>query len=158
MEPVGRFGLAFGRLLHRHAERLDQLAVLHARGTGRLAGAAVEAQLQVPAHFAGQLQAAIGHRAHQIDAAARAVVLVPQLHIRRAAGRAQAAVDAIEKQLVVDARARVALGLRGRRMIGSASRGAGRLMGVGRIGSQGGQPLGTGGGSFFQSCFAHDAP
>ena len=52
-----------------------------------------------------QRQPAVGHRPHQIDAAARAVVLVAQFEIRRAGRRTQPAVDAVEKQLVVDPRA-----------------------------------------------------
>ena len=53
-------------LFHRHAKRLDQLAVLHARGAGRLAGAAVEARLEVPPHVAAQRQPGVGDGAHQI--------------------------------------------------------------------------------------------
>ena len=41
---------AGGRLLKRDFERLDQLAVLHAGRTGRFARAAIEAEIQVPAH------------------------------------------------------------------------------------------------------------
>ena len=39
------------------AERLDQLAVLHAGRTGRLAGPAVEAQVEVAAHLVVELRA-----------------------------------------------------------------------------------------------------
>ena len=49
-----------------------------------------------------QLQPAVGDGPHQVDAAARAVVLVARLDVRRARGRAQAAVDAVEQQLVVE--------------------------------------------------------
>ena len=88
--------------IHRHAERLDQLAVLHAGGARRFARPAIEAQLQVPPHAVVQLQLAVGHAAHQIDAPARAVVLVARLDVRRARRRAQPAVDAVEQQLVVE--------------------------------------------------------
>ena len=39
--------LASSAVGHRDAERLDELAVLHAGGAGRFAGAAVEAELEV---------------------------------------------------------------------------------------------------------------
>ena len=59
----------------------------------------------MPPHVVAQLQPAVADRPHQIDAAAGAVVLVARFDVRRARGRAQAAVDAVEKQLVVDRRA-----------------------------------------------------
>ena len=92
--PVGR--------VHRHAEWLDELAVLHAGGARRFARAAIEAQLEMPAHAVVELELAIGHAAHEIDAAARALVLVARFDVRRTRGRAQAAVDAVEQQLVVE--------------------------------------------------------
>ena len=91
-----------GSGVHRHAERLDELAVLHAGRAGGFAGAAIEAQLQMAANAVVELQLAVGDPAHQVDAAARAVVLVAQLDVRRARGGTQAAVDAVQKQLVVE--------------------------------------------------------
>ena len=58
-----------------------------------------------------EFQPAVGHAAHQIDAAARAVVLVARFDVRRAGRRAQSAMDAVEQQLVVEGRA----GIGGRR-------------------------------------------
>ena len=95
-------------VLHRQAERLDQPAVVHARGAGRLARPAVEAQLQMPLERPVGFEPAVGHQPHQVDPAARAVVLVAQFGVRRARRRTQAAVDAVEKQVVVDGAARAA--------------------------------------------------
>src|SRR5262249_26439535 len=64
---------------------------------------AVEAQVEVAAHVGVHLQLAVGDRAHQVDAAARAVGLVAQLDVGGAGGRTQAAVDTIKEQFVVDA-------------------------------------------------------
>ena len=47
-------------------------------------------------------QPAVGHRAHQVDAPARAVVLVARLDVGRAARGAEAAVDAVLEEPVVD--------------------------------------------------------
>ena len=54
-------------------------------------------------HRRVKLDAPIGDGAHQIDAPARAVVFVAQLDVSRARGRTQAAMDAVEKQFVIDA-------------------------------------------------------
>ncbi len=89
-------------LLHVNAKRLDQLAVLHAGRAGRLARPAIQAQIEMAFHLRIQLHPAIDHRSHQIDAAARTVVLIAQLHVGRTCGGAQAAMDAVEKQLVID--------------------------------------------------------
>ena len=51
--------------------------------------------------------AAVGHHPHQLDAAARAVVLVAQLGEGRATRRTQPAVNAAQEQIVADARGRV---------------------------------------------------
>ncbi len=84
-------------LLHRHAEGLDQLAILHARWAGRFAAAAIQAQLQMPPHIVRQRQPAVGHAAHQIDSPARAVVFVAGLQIRGTRRSAKPAMDAIQK-------------------------------------------------------------
>ena len=54
--------------------------------------------------------AAVGHHPHQLDAAARAVVLVAHLGERRTTRRTQPAVNAAQEQIVADARGRVRLG------------------------------------------------
>ena len=103
-ETSRRFLPVVAGLLHRHAKRLDQLAVLHARGAGRLAGPAVEAQLQVPPHFVRQ-----SSRPSVTPASDRCVRAGCRSRCRsrhRWAGRrAQPAMDAVEKQLIVDRRA-----------------------------------------------------
>ena len=91
-----------GRSGHRDLERLDDLAVLHAGGAGRLAGPAVEAEVEVLADPLGHGEAAVGDAAHQVNAAARAVVLVAGLDVGRAGGRAEAAMDAVLEEAVVD--------------------------------------------------------
>ncbi len=65
-----------GAFLHRHAEGFDQPAVLHAGRTGGFTSAAIEAEIQVPAHLRCQLEPAIGHGPHQVDSPAGTVVLV----------------------------------------------------------------------------------
>jgi hypothetical protein len=132
MKPIVRFAL-FARALHGHAERLDQLAVLHARRARRLAGPAIQAQFQMPPHFVIELQPAIGHRTHQVDPAARAVVFVAQFGIRRAGGGTQAAVHAVQEQLVIDAGARIWVGVRRGRTVRRCGGGAGNEMGLGRL-------------------------
>src|SRR5207248_2447131 len=80
-------------LLERDLERLDDPAVLDPRRTGRLAGPAVQAELQVLADARPHLEPAVGDRAHQVDPAARTVILVAGLEVRRTARRAQTAMD-----------------------------------------------------------------
>src|SRR5262249_58506633 len=75
-------------------------AVLHAGGAGRLAGPALQAQVEVFAPLGGQLGAAVGARPPQVDAAAGAVVLVAGLDVGRAGGQAQTAVDGGAERLV----------------------------------------------------------
>ena len=87
---------------HRDAKRLDQLAVLHAGGTGGFAGAAIEAELEMPLDARRELQPPVGDGPHQVDAAARTIVLVASFDVRRAGRRAEAAVDAVEQQVVVE--------------------------------------------------------
>ena len=101
-EPVERRSIRAVGLLDRQAERLDQPAVADARGAGRFARAAIEAQFQVAAHRGRSAAAAFGHQPHQLDAAARAVVLVAQLGVGRASRRAQSAVDARRQELRIE--------------------------------------------------------
>ena len=90
------------------ARGFEQLAVLHARRADALAGAAAEAALDVARERAGlYAQPPLLDRAHQVDAPARAVVLVARLHVGRAGFEAQPAVDAREQlALLGDQRAR----------------------------------------------------
>ncbi len=99
VEPLGRAGVA---LVHGQPKGLDQPPVLHARRTRRLAGPAIQAEIQVAPKPPGDAQLAFGDQAHQVDSAAGAVVFVAQLGVRRARGRAQPAVHALEEQAVLD--------------------------------------------------------
>jgi len=94
---------------HFQAERLDQPAVLDARGTRRLARSAIQAEFQVAAYPAGQGCPAVGHHPHHLDPAAGPVVLVAAFGVRRTGRRAQAAMHALEEQLAVDPRRQVAV-------------------------------------------------
>ena len=51
-------------------------------------------------HLFRKVQTPIHHGTHQVDAAARAVIFVAGFHVRWAGGRAQAAMDAVEKPFV----------------------------------------------------------
>ena len=57
------------------------------------------------AHFRRQLGPAVGHGAPEIDAAARAVVLVAGFDVGRARRQAEAAVDAVHEKFIVDGHA-----------------------------------------------------
>ena len=61
----------------------------------------------MPLHAIGQPAAAVGHHPHQLDAAAGPVVLVAKLAERRATRRTQSAMNAMQEQIVIDARGRV---------------------------------------------------
>ena len=67
VKPVAAFCRRVAGLFHRHAEWFDQLAVLHARRTGRLASPAIEAKFQMPANFADSTPAAVRHGSHQVN-------------------------------------------------------------------------------------------
>jgi hypothetical protein len=87
------------RVLHRLARPFEQLAEAHARGTGRLAGAAAEAQVGLLGQgFEGK--APLGDAAHQVDAPARRRALAARLAVGRAVREAKTAVDAVECPLV----------------------------------------------------------
>ena len=81
-------------LLDERTRRLDQRAVRHAGRTRGLAGAAAEAEIEMPDHLRRRLEPAVLERAHQVDAAARRVRLGAELDVRRAGGQAEPAVDA----------------------------------------------------------------
>ena len=103
-------------LFDGQAERLDQAAVFHARGASRFARPAIETHVEMPPHAVGEPAAAIGHHSHQLDAAARAVVLIAKLGERRATRRTQPAVNASQEQIVIDSRGRVG-GIRFERVV-----------------------------------------
>ena len=96
--------------VHGDAERFDELSVLHAGGASGFARAAIEAEFQVAANSIVEFELAIGDAAHEIDAAAGALVLVARFHVGWAGGRAEAAVDAVEQQLVVECSAGIRVG------------------------------------------------
>jgi hypothetical protein len=50
---------------------LEQLAEGYAGRTGRLARPAAEAEVEVPGHRRGEIQAVLGRRTHEINATAR---------------------------------------------------------------------------------------
>jgi hypothetical protein len=60
----------------------------------------------VPADSLGERQPSVRHGPHQVNSPARAVVLISQFDVGRTGSGAKPAVNAVEKQLVVDAVAR----------------------------------------------------
>ena len=76
------------QLGHECAERLDQFAVLHAGRAGRLAGPAIEAEIEVLLDRVVEFELAVDHVAHQVNAAARAIGLVAGFDVGRTRGRA----------------------------------------------------------------------
>src|SRR5256714_4743321 len=80
----------------------EELAVLDARRTDALACAAAEAAFDVARERARLYgQSPLFDGAHQIDSAARAVVLVARVDVCRAGFEAQAAMDAREELLLL---------------------------------------------------------
>ncbi len=72
-----------------------------------------EAEFQMATDFGRELQPTVGDGPHEVDAAAGAVVFVAEFDVGRASGGAEAAVDAVEEEFVVDASAGVGGGARG---------------------------------------------
>ncbi len=99
--PLGGIGVALCR-----PEWFDQSPVLHARRTGGLATAAIQAQVERPLDRGREFQATIHDRPHQIDTTSRTEVFVARLQIRRTERRTQTAMNAVEELLVVDVRPR----------------------------------------------------
>ncbi len=79
----------------RDLERLDHLAVLNPGRTCRFARSAIKAQLQVLAHARPHRQPPVGDRAHQVNPAPRAIVLIAGLDIGRTARRTEAAMHTL---------------------------------------------------------------
>src|SRR5437870_52166 len=88
--------------LDERARRLDQRAVRHARGAGRLACPAAEAEIEVPHDLPRRPERALLERAHEMDASARRVRLRAELEVGRARREAEPAVHAGIELLVVD--------------------------------------------------------
>src|SRR5262245_9809181 len=84
------------------AKWFDELAVLHAGGTGGFTGPAIQAQIEVTAHLTIELKPAIGHGAHQVNSSARTVVFIAQLHIGGTSRGAQPTMNAIQEQFIID--------------------------------------------------------
>ena len=89
-------------LLHLNPKGFDESTVLNARGASCFATAAIKAKIQVPFHGLGQFKSPVRDSAHQINPAARTVILVARFQVGRASGSAQTAMDTVEKTLVVD--------------------------------------------------------
>jgi hypothetical protein len=71
------------------------LAILDARRTDLLAGAATETAIDVTFECSGVVfEPALSDRAHQVEAAARSIVLIASDDVGRARFQAQAAVNA----------------------------------------------------------------
>jgi hypothetical protein len=85
------------------AKGFDKPTVLDAGWTRGFAASASEAKVQVAANFGVKRDASVGQCPHEVDASARSVRFGPKLCVRGTGREAQTAMDAIEKQLVVDA-------------------------------------------------------
>ena len=72
---------------------VDQVHVMHARGTCGHAGKTAEATIDVLDHLGRGRPVFLEHLFHEVDAPAGAVELVAEQHIGRAGGRAEAAMD-----------------------------------------------------------------
>jgi hypothetical protein len=86
---------------------VDEVHVVDAAGTGGHARQARQAAVDVLLHDGRGLASALEHLLHQVDAAARAVALVPEQHVGGAGGGAEAAMHALAQDLVDLGRARV---------------------------------------------------
>ena len=87
-------------LLDVGAGMIDQMHVVDAGRTGRHAGKARQAAVDVGRHLFRRGGARLQHVLDQVDAPARAVEFVAEQHVRRAGRRAEAAVDARAQDLV----------------------------------------------------------
>src|SRR5271157_6282185 len=74
---------------------------MNAGRAGGLATAASEAQIEMARRVVVEVDAAFGQRLHQIDSAARRVHLAPRYNVGRASLGAEAAMNAVEQQVVV---------------------------------------------------------
>ena len=79
--------------LGKRAKRTDQVAVRHAAGTGRLAGEAAEAAVDMR-RGGSKTERALEHLLHQHDPPARRIHLLPQFLVGRAGGETKTAVHA----------------------------------------------------------------
>ena len=89
-------------LLDKRARCFDEVAVAHARRAGRLAGPAPEAQIEMARDVGRHPDGAVLQRLHEIDPPARRIHLGTELAVGRAGAQTEAAMDAVEKLLVLD--------------------------------------------------------
>ena len=81
-------------LLDMDAGMVDQVHVVHARGTGGHAGKTGKAAIDVPDDFGCARPAALQHVLDQVDAPARGIELIPKQHVGRTGRSAEAAMNA----------------------------------------------------------------
>jgi hypothetical protein len=79
---------------------IDEMHVMHAGGTGRHAGEAGEAAVDVLRHLGVGGAVVLQHLLDEIDAPARAIEFVAEQHIGRAGRRAESAMHAGAQDLV----------------------------------------------------------
>ena len=89
------------RILQRDSRRFQQRAVFHARRARGFARAAAQAEVDVLAERAVQIDAPVGRSLHELDAPARAVGLRVKHGVAGARGQAKTAVDALVQQASV---------------------------------------------------------
>ena len=89
---IGRFDMGAGVV--------DEVHVVHARGTGGHASEAGEAAVDMLDHFGGGRPALLQHVLDQVDAPARAIEFIAEQHIGRAGRGAEAAMHAGSQDLV----------------------------------------------------------
>ena len=105
-------------LLNLSAGTLDNFSVLHAGWARSFARSAVEAKVEMAPDLLVQRDTPVGDGPHEINTAAWAIVLIAQLDVSGARGGAKTAMNAIQKEFIVDAGALV----RNRRQRGSRKR------------------------------------
>ena len=99
---AGRQGPGRSGRLDLGARRLDEAGVVDAGGACRLAGEAAQAIAHLVGEALGRREVAVGHRAHEGDAAARAVALALGRVVGRARRQAHPAVHALLEDRVVE--------------------------------------------------------
>ena len=87
--------------LNERTRTFDEAAVVNAGGTGGLAAAASEAEIEMTDRVVVEIEAALGERLHQVDSAARGIHLGACDNVGGASLGAEAAMNAVEQQIVV---------------------------------------------------------
>src|SRR6266567_6471905 len=82
------------------ARCLDQLAELHAGGTGGFTRAAAQAAVHMLHKFGGNLHASLGHRLHLVNTPAWGIHFYAQHRVGWACRKAEAAVNTLAHQSV----------------------------------------------------------